>query len=154
MSEFDYKAELEEKFYSSFEEADSCWLWTANKNTHGYGRLYLYGSKYVMAHRYSYELLVDKIPSGLTIDHLCREHSCVNPRHLEPVTIRDNTLRGVGPTAMNAKKTHCPSGHPYSKKNTRVVSGKTWIGRQCKICAYNHTKRYRAQRKAKELEGR
>ena len=47
----------------------------------------------------------------------CRNPACVNPDHLEPVSIRENLLRGVGPSAQHAKKTHCPAGHSYAGKN-------------------------------------
>lgn len=43
-----------------------------------------------------YELLVGPIPPGLQIDHLCRNKICVNPAHLEPVTHRENLMRGKG----------------------------------------------------------
>lgn len=72
------------------------------------------------AHRWSYEHYVGPIPAGLHLDHLCRNPKCVNPEHLEPVTIKENLLRGIGPSARNAAKTHCPVGHPYSPENTYI----------------------------------
>ena len=48
----------------------------------------------VQLHRYVYEQLVGAIPSGLVLDHLCIQRNCCNPFHLEPVTIKENTLRG------------------------------------------------------------
>lgn len=81
----------------------------------------------------SHELHKGPIPEGLVIDHLCRNRGCVNPDHLEAVTQRENILRGEGLAAANARKTHCPKGHPYSGENLYVVpsSGR----RQCRICA-------------------
>lgn len=107
-----------------------CWLWLAAKNK-GYGCFGVTG-KMVLAHRYAYELAIGPIPSGLTIDHLCRTPSCVNPAHLEPVTHRENVLRGVGPTAQQARKTHClPGGHPLSGDNLYLrPNGK----RECRTC--------------------
>lgn len=49
----------------------------------------------------------------MTVDHLCRNTSCVNPAHLEAVTNKENTLRGLTVTAINAQKTACAAGHPY-----------------------------------------
>ncbi len=69
-----------------------CWHWTGAKTDKGYGRFYLNGNKH--AHRISYELLIGPIPNGLVIDHLCRNPSCVNPAHLEPVTHVENVKRG------------------------------------------------------------
>jgi len=70
------------------------------------------------AHRFAYEALVGPIPEGLKLDHLCRNRACVNPDHTEPVTDRVNTLRGFGPTAMNARATHCSEGHEFTDENT------------------------------------
>ncbi len=70
-----------------------CWVWVARLNRNGYGRLH-HGGCERMAHRLSYEVHVGPIPDGLLLDHLCRVRCCVNPAHLEPVTHRENTLRG------------------------------------------------------------
>jgi hypothetical protein len=70
-----------------------CWIWTAAKDPTGYGRIWHTGTmKY--AHRVAYELLVGPILPGLDLDHLCRVRACVNPLHLEPVTHRENLMRG------------------------------------------------------------
>jgi hypothetical protein len=34
-----------------------------------------------------------EIPEGLTIDHMCERPACVNPKHLQAVTHRQNVLR-------------------------------------------------------------
>lgn len=70
-----------------------CWIWTGRENRNGYGRLRV-SSKEMMAHRLVYEALIGPIPSGLILDHTCRCRYCVNPHHLEPVTVQVNTLRG------------------------------------------------------------
>ncbi len=71
-----------------------CWLWQGSKTSMGYGNLRA-NSQYVLAHRYMYELVKEKIPDGLTLDHLCRNKLCINPAHLEPVTHAENCRRGV-----------------------------------------------------------
>lgn len=112
---------------------DSCWPWTACIDGGGYGHIGA-GGKYggmLKAHRVSYELLVGPIPPGLELDHLCRNRKCVNPAHLEPVTHRENGLRGVGVGAKNAAKTHCTNGHPLSGDNLRI-SKRGW--RECQTC--------------------
>lgn len=96
-----------------------CWLWAAGKDRYGYGQFSVAGHL-VKTHRLAYELLVGPIPAGLQIDHLCRVRSCVNPDHMEPVSCRENVLRGAGVTAVNATKTKCPSSHEYSVANTYI----------------------------------
>lgn len=73
----------------------TCWLFTeaGRENRNGYSRLYWQG-KERMAHILSYEAHVGPVPSGLLVDHKCRMRCCINPDHLEPVTPRENTLRG------------------------------------------------------------
>jgi hypothetical protein len=70
-----------------------CWVWVARLNRNGYGRLSVEGDER-MAHRLSYEAHVGPIPPGLVLDHLCEVRCCINPSHLEPVTVQVNTLRG------------------------------------------------------------
>ena len=77
------------------------------------------------------------IPEGLVIDHLCRNRACVNPAHLEPVSQRENVMRSpVAEGAINAAKTHCSQGHPFSPENTatyRLNCASTTI-RRCLTC--------------------
>lgn len=109
---------IEERFWSKVEFTDTCWLWTANINQNGYG-MFQYRTRCAMSvHRLAYRMLVGEIPVGLVIDHLCRVRNCVNPAHMETVTMRENTLRGETLPALNIRKTHCPQGHPYSAENT------------------------------------
>lgn len=108
-----------------------CWLWTAARHRDGYGAFRLPEGALVKAHIWAYEQYVGTIPEGLQLDHLCRVRECVNPAHLEPVTQRENILRGEAPSAQNSKKTHCPAGHPYDKANTHLRRGG---GRGCRAC--------------------
>ena len=74
---------------------NGCWIWQLNKNYKGYGYVGING-KLVRAHRYYYEQAKGKIPKGLQLDHLCHVRSCVNPEHLEAVTLTENVRRGMG----------------------------------------------------------
>ena len=113
-------------------EGGCCW-WIAS-TSQGYGAFGI-GKKVRRAHRVAYEALVGPVPTGLDLDHLCRVRECCNPVHLEPVTRRENLLRGDTVTAKSAAATHCPKGHEYSALNTNYfrVRGRT-TGRQCREC--------------------
>ena len=73
---------------------DACWPWRAHLAWNGYGEFRVSKSKLVKAHRFAYEASHGDVPRGLDLDHLCRNRSCVNPTHLEPVTRRVNARRG------------------------------------------------------------
>lgn len=49
---------------------------------------------------------------------------------MEIVTRRENILRGTGPTAVNAAKTHCIHGHEFTPENTLPNQG----ARKCRTC--------------------
>ena len=69
-----------------------CVEFTGAISSTGYGHV-LRDGKMVGVHRAAYELLVGPIPDGLHIDHLCYNRPCVNPTHLEPVTMQENLRR-------------------------------------------------------------
>lgn len=126
-------------------DADTgCWVWQgAISNGYGWmGRKDYRGG----VHRWAYLCLVGEIPEGLHLDHLCRNRACCNPGHLEAVDGRTNILRGVAPSAVNATKTHCPEGHPYTPENTRPNRK----GRECRTC-YRLWRRHQYRRDQAKL---
>lgn len=109
-----------------------CWLWTAGKFSNGYGQ-FKFNGKGTTAHRVAYFLTKGPIPLGFEPDHLCKVRACQNPDHLEAVTQRINTLRNSGPSAQNAKKTHCKFGHLLTDENNTEYGKKHGL-RLCHIC--------------------
>ena len=114
-----------------------CWLWIASCNNKGYGN-FGRNNKTAKAHRVAYELYRGPIPKGLTIDHLCRTRSCVNPNHMEIVSLKINILRGYAPSANHARKTHCVHGHPFDGKNLGLYKKR----RFCRTCKNERSRSY------------
>lgn len=133
------------RFYSKVKKTDDgCWIWVGSSWDGGYGRMSVKG-KSVLAHRFSYSLLVGEIPEGKQLDHLCRNRGCVNPEHLEPVSAQENQLRGNTFTARNSKVTHCRQGHPYSGENLYLTPDGR---RDCRTCRRAANAKQSAKRKA------
>jgi len=101
----------------------------------------------LLAHRYLYEAFVGPIPMGLVLDHLCGRRGCVNPLHLEPVTLIVNIQRGRA-GRKNAMKTHCLRGHPLSGNNLYLIySSNGRPERRCRTCRSLASKLYYQSRK-------
>jgi len=123
------------RFWNKVEKTPICWFWTGATRNRGYGDAWANGKHYA-AHRLAYEAVVGPIPKGLTVDHKCGVTSCVNPSHLQVMTMLDNCLLG-----SKAQNTHCPKGHPFSEENT------FWIktSRSCRICKRARDVKYRLE---------
>lgn len=117
------------RFWSKVEWTPGCWFWTGARTSTGYGNFMVDGRRWVKAHRWAYERLIGAIPWGLELDHLCRVRHCVNVAHLEPVTHRENGIRGIGPQSR-ARHTHCKRGHAYAIHGQRRSDGR----RRCGEC--------------------
>jgi hypothetical protein len=137
---------LDERALDKFEQRgpEECWPWTGMKSDKGYGKIKLNGrrSPCVQAHRVVYEMFIGPIAEGLVLDHLCRNHGCVNPSHLEPVTDRENILRGEGIAAQRAQQTRCIHGHPFDETNTYRRPNGT---RDCRRCMRDRVVRFKAR---------
>jgi len=127
---------------------NDCIEWTGSKNGKGYGvkGLTINGKKTsTPAHRWMYQEYVGKIPEGLEIDHLCRNRGCVNVKHLEPVTHKENLMRGNCPTAINARKTHCIHGHELMRYESNPKR------RYCQTCLRKWNRKYYLKKKRHKL---
>lgn len=135
---------LPANFWTKVDASGECWIWTGAISQNGYGS-FSYRGSIRSSHSVAYEAFVGAVPSELELDHLCRVRACCNPSHLEAVTAQENVRRGVGPSAVNATKTECPQGHPYSGDNLYVHPRGE---RRCLICQRAMQRAYRARRSA------
>lgn len=134
-------------------DESGCWFWMGGLTNEGYGRMswqHENGVNVPGAHRVVMHAIGQRVPRELVIDHLCRNRHCVNPDHLEAVAQRENVLRSpIAQGALNAGKTHCPSGHPYSPENTYTYVMKpprSCTTRVCRTCQKAYSDRLRAKR--------
>ena len=126
---------------------DGCIEWTGALTKKGYGKYTFHiGGKSITqrVHRLVFSLFNGPIPDGLCIDHLCRNRKCANPSHLEAVTNKENSHRGVG-FGSRTHQTHCVHGHEFTPQNTYVRREGT---RNCKTC------QRASERKWREKNGR
>lgn len=119
-----------------------CWISNRARHLNGYTKLGYLGTTW-LTHRFAYTVFVGDIPEGLQLDHLCKVRACCNPGHLEPVTCRENLLRGDTLTAHEIAQTHCKRGHPLSGDNLYHRPDRP-VGRCCRACRSEAKRRARA----------
>jgi HNH endonuclease len=140
------------RFWQYVEKTADCWIWHGAASKDGYGIFVEYGEhlEKIMwrTHRFAYVTLVGPIPDGLTLDHLCRNRSCIRPAHLEPVSNVENLLRGNSWSGINKRKTHCKHGHVFDEANTYYDKHGD---RHCKTCGREWMARKRASQREEAI---
>lgn len=135
---------------------DECWPWLASLDPYGYGKFPTEMTD--KAHRFAYALLIGPPPP--IIDHTCHDPAtceggvtcphrrCCNPAHMTASTTVENALRGTGPAAINARKTHCPLDHPLSGDNLYEWTGRNGrVHRDCLTCRRDRAREYQRRRR-------
>lgn len=120
--------------------SNECWIWNGAKCRLGYGRIWVgdaFGKPRCRgAHEIAWESKYGPVPNGKELDHLCRNSSCVNPAHLEPVTHRENLLRSPFFRFKNHVDQVCSKGHKLTPENTLTIKNRKTgvVTRRCRIC--------------------
>ena len=126
---------------------DACWEWRLRIDPAGYGHS-RYGGHNVGAHRCSYMAFVGPIPGGLTLDHLCNNRCCVNPSHLEPVTLSVNAIRAVARDRANGtghwnRLAVCSKGlHTMTGDNIQTQMVRGYKKRMCRECGRERQRQF------------
>jgi len=132
------QASAKRRFWKYVDKTESCWNWIGSCHPVGHGYFH-YLRKTHYAHRIAWIFMRGEVPEGKVLDHLCRNPRCVNPEHLEPVTQHENILRGISPSALAAKKTHCKNGHElqmyYGNRRGCFICKKLYAKRRLQIPA-------------------
>jgi hypothetical protein len=135
---FNISADDKARFHKNYViSPNGCWEWTRSLTRGDYGRMSLQHTS-VLAHRISVFLATGTLPE--VVDHVCRNHKCVNPGHLDSVDNRTNVLRGIGITAQNARKVRCKEGHILSGDNLYLEPPGLRKCRACKTARYQVAK--------------
>ncbi len=116
------------RFWSHVSKGIDCWEWTGPVSG-DYGRISFNGTQ-LYAHRIAYTLGKIDIPNTLVVDHICCNTLCVNPKHLELVSIGENVRRGKSSNRLDK----CKRGHLFTDNNIYLRKDGR---RECRICRSN-----------------
>lgn len=136
----------------------SCWIWTAGRQSQGYGAFYLPGRRQVLAHRFAL-MLEGEVPAdgGQHALHSCDNPPCCNPKHLHWGSHSQNMNEMADRRRAKSGLTlgeACPQGHAYTSENILTSSrkgarGKRYIVHSCRECNRIYLANRRARRRGK-----
>lgn len=114
-----------------------CWIGLGRQVAGGYCQIMIAGVRMV-AHRAAYIVVHGELPKhgdvDIELDHRCRTPCCRNPAHLDPVTHRENMLRGVSFVAVNAVAETCKRGHSLDLRGVVRTRTDGSLYRECLEC--------------------
>lgn len=133
-------------------ELGNCWIWLGSKTAAGYGQIIVSGRRRgpkAYVHRLMFEMFKGPIPDGMEVDHLCRNTSCVRPKHLEAVTHRENMLRAPdAASAVHARLEACSvCGGDFDFTDHKGARG-------CRACKNRRQREYTARKRQNQGEPR
>jgi hypothetical protein len=103
-------------------ELGPCFLWTANRNEHGYGKFFVSrGRGQVRAHRIAWELIHGPLGDGIDVLHKCDNPPCVNEAHLSTGTHVDN-MRDMSAKGRAVVPRLTGEAHPNAKLTNEAVA--------------------------------
>jgi hypothetical protein len=131
------------RFNAKWKKKGDCHMWLGALDKDGYGTFF-FRRLNRRAHRVAWYGSKGDIPSGLVVNHTCRNRNCVNPSHLQAITATENNLRDSSSVGyINSQKTSCPKGHAYDRKYGKQ--------RYCSICEAEKTRRLRKKWKEEDV---
>lgn len=144
------------RFFARVVPTGFCWEWQGGMDRYGYGFTSYHG-RTSRAHRVAWQLLVGPIPDGLVLDHLCRNRACVNPDHLEPVTLQENLARGRRIRNVQSKRKQprrierdamgrlqrCINDHQLTPDTTLLTLKEGKVRARCMTCQHETQERIR-----------
>ena len=126
-------------------DAAGCHISTYSTASHGYAQIGwnepgVKRSTMTLCHRAAWVATTgEQIPSGMTVDHTCKNRRCVNPEHLRLLSNFENARRTSG---RDWPLGQCINGHPNSEL---VKHAGKW---KCRICENEWQRRYRLKKAA------
>lgn len=104
-----------------------CWEWQGRMNR-GYPEVSM-GKQYKQVHRLSLEVSMGAPLGVLAAHHACANSKCVNPKHLQPITHRENVAEMMARTSLEARiaeleaaLTEIAPDHPALRRISHLAS--------------------------------